>query len=434
MRTYARRLVIDEPLDLRELGLFLDEDVSRSVVDLSNSSAGGLGVRLGNGSARVRTNYSQEVKFRYVISDEAHQFLTSPLSTIFIPSLYTLVCLISVPLNTIALVTFARRIRPMKPAVIYMMNLACADLLFALLLPFKISYHFNGNDWMFGPAMCRLVTAAFYCNMYCSVLLITCISVDRLLAVVYPFDSLAWRRPRNAVIACTAMWVLAVSGSVPLVLSEQTSHLPEMDITTCHDIQDLAELQELYLIYFPTLSSALFFLPLLITVVCYSRVIWSLRRVPRGVAGRSRRKARAMVMALTVLVLFVMCYTPTNCLLLVHYLQFSQGANGEHQEAPDGTYTAYLVCLCVGSLSCCLDPLVYYFGSSQCQRQLASVFGYRKGTEGGKRLHSSSGSSRTSSKTILKSSLKTSSREKTPITKMDSFQANLNSQYKKLLV
>ncbi|KAM6986574.1 proteinase-activated receptor 1-like [Aplochiton taeniatus] len=361
------------------------------------------------------------------VSDQVILFLTSPLSTVLIPSLYTFVCLISVPLNAIAVVIFARRIRPMKPAVIYMLNLAFADLVFALLLPFKIAYHFNGNDWLFGPSMCRVVTAAFYCNMYCSVLLIACIAVHRLLAVVYPMDSLSWRSSRNAALACSAAWLLALAGSVPLVLSEQTVRLEELGITTCHDLQDSAWLQEFYLLYFPTLSCLLFFLPLLVTVVCYGRVISTLSNVPLGVVGRSRKRARAVTMAINVLVLFVVCFTPTNCLLLVHYLQYSQGANSD---TADATYAAYLVCLCVGSVSCCLDPLVYYFGSSQCQRQLAAVLGHGKGSEGSKSLELSSGSSRTSSKYILKSTVRKSSQAK----KTDPFQASLNRQYKKLLV
>lgn len=360
------------------------------------------------------------------ISEEALRFLSGPLSTILIPSFYTLVCLISVPVNICAVLAFARKIRPKKPAAIYMLNLACADLLFAMLLPLKISYHFGGNNWIFGPLMCRVVTAAFYWNMYCSVLLIACISVDRLLAVVYPIDSLAWRRPKNATIACISMWILSFAGSVPLVLSEQTFHLSELNVTTCHDVQPSHELIWHYKIYFITLCCALFFLPLLITVVSYMRVIWALSRVPHGVPGRSRRKTRAVVMALTVLVMFVLCFTPTNCLLLAHYLQFNEGVK-ESREAPDGSYAAYLVFLCVGSLNCLLDPLVYYFGSSQCQRQLSSALRCEKIAEGSSSSHSSC---RSSSRAIRKSS-------RTEISSMntsDSFQKSLSSQYKKLLV
>lgn len=364
------------------------------------------------------------------MSDLALSFLEGPVSTVLMPSFYTLVCLISVPINICAVLAFARKIRPKKPAVVYMLNLATADLLFALLLPFKISYHFGGNNWIFGPLMCRVVTAAFYWNMYCSVLLIACISVDRLLAVVYPIDSLAWRRPRNATIACVTMWILSFAGSVPLVVSEQTLYVSELNITTCHDVQP-SQLIWSYKLYFLVFSCVLFFLPLLITVVSYTKVIWALSLVPCGVPGRSRRKTRAMVMAVTVLVIFLLCFMPTNCLLLVHYLQFHEGMD-IIQEAPDGSYALYLVFLCVGSLNCLLDPLVYYFGSSQCQKQLSSVFTCRKTRESSSGSHSSSShsSSRFNSRRNMKSSRTGSSK----ITTTDTFQKNLNGQYKKLLI
>ncbi|CDQ86526.1 unnamed protein product [Oncorhynchus mykiss] len=426
VRTFARRLVTewplvtDEPIDLDLLDYYPNEDRNGPGGRLNHGSAPGQRVGFINGSrlGQVELGSVRNVTgvWSYAISVTANDFLTGRLSTIFIPTLYTVVFLISVPLNTVAMVTFARQIRPMKPAVIYMLNLAAADLLFALLLPFKIAYHYSGNDWGFGEGMCRLVTAAFYCNMYSSVLLMTCISVDRLLAVAYPINSLAWRSPRNAALACSSMWVLAVGGSLPLVLSQQTVYYDPLGITTCHDIQDLKLLEGRYLFFFPILSCTLYFLPLFITVTCYTRVVQVLNRAPHGVIGRSRQKARAVVMVVIVLVVFVICFTPTNAILLAHYLQIGGRVTGE----PDATHVAYLVSLCVGSISCCLDPLVYYFGSSRCQRQLAAALGCRAATEGGKNLASSSGSSSTSTSTR--------------ISKVDAFQASLSSQYKKLLV
>lgn len=405
LRTFLRfnSLSTDEPFDINYL--YTDDNGTHS-----------------NHSVTYRrlnvTNSNQQR-----MSDVALSFLEGPMSTVLMPSFYTLVCLISVPINICAMLAFTRRIRPKKPAVIYMLNLASADLLFALLLPFKISYHFSGNNWIFGPVLCRVVTAAFYWNMYCSVLLIACISVDRLLAVVYPIDSLAWRRPRNATIACVTMWVLSFAGSVPLILSEQTVYVSELDITTCHDVQP-SQLIWSTKLYFLILSCLIFFLPLLITVVSYAKVIWSLSLVPCGVPGRSRRRTRAMVMAMTVLVIFVLCFMPTNCLLLVHYLQFHEGVDTT-QEAPDGSYAMYLVFLCVGSLNCLLDPLVYYFGSSQCQKQLSSAL-----TCGNTRECSSSCSSSKYNRGNMKSSHTGSSK----ITTSDTFQKNLNGQYKKLLI
>lgn len=365
------------------------------------------------------------------ISEDTILFLTGPMSTVLMPSWYSLVCVISVPVNLCAMLAFARRIRPKKPAAIYMLNLACADLLFTLLLPFKISYHFLGNNWIFGPVMCRVVTAAFYWNMYCSVLLICCISVDRLLAVVYPIHSLAWRRPQNAIIACVTMWILSFIGSTPLLLSNQTIFLDTLNITTCHDVQLLDELKWNFKIYFVTICCSLFFLPFLISVVSYSRVIWTLSRVPLGMKGSSRKKTRAVVMAATVLVIFVLCFMPTNCILLAHYLMFDDSVQISNL-GTDSSYALYLVFLCIGSLNCCLDPMVYYFGSTQCQKQLSSVLRCESSNVCST-SPSSSDSYKSSQKAILKSS-RTESSKINPSSETESYQTNLSSQYKKLLV
>ncbi|CAL8320157.1 unnamed protein product [Lota lota] len=436
VRTFALTRSIKRPTD-EPIGSYLNEYASVSLSPKNDSSHPEPFVFW---RPEDPFNEANETWPSRRISDQARQFLTGPLSTVFIPSLYTLVCLVSLPLNAVALVTFARQVRPVKPAVVFMLNLAAADLLFALLLPFRIHYHFSGNHWTLGPALCRVVTATFYCNMHCSVLLIACISVDRLLAVVYPIRSLGWRRPRHAAGACGAAWALALAGSVPLALSEQTVRLDELGITTCHDVQEVEQLRWRYAAYFCTVAVALFLLPMLVTLGCYARVIWALRRVPDKVGHNSRRKARAMSMALVVLLLFLVCFAPTNCLLLLHYLQFSSLGGGEEgaaegQQAPDGSYAAYLVFLCVGSLNCCLDPLVYYFGSSQCQRQLSATLGCRKGLDSGrKNIYSCSSSS--SSRTALRSSQNgfTSVKAKPAVHKLDSFQASLDSQYKKLLV
>ncbi|KAM8865852.1 proteinase-activated receptor 1 [Synchiropus picturatus] len=299
----------------------------------------------------------------FFVSEEARSFLQSRLATVFVPTLYTLVFVLSVPLNAVAVVMFVQLIRPKKPAVIYMLNLAIADLLFGLLLPFKVAYHYQGNNWVFGGALCRVVTAAFYCNMYCSVLLMTCIGVDRLLAVAYPIQSLSWRSSQAASLVCVSTWLLALVGAVPLLVSEQTAYLPELDITTCHDVQDAAKLQTFYQFFFPIYSFVFFFIPLVLTAACYLRVISVLAAT--SVQNRSRKK-RAVVMAVMVLLVFVLCFTPTNVILLVHYIQLASRPS-------DGTYQAYLLSLSVGSVACCLDPLLYYFGSSQCQKQVMAL-------------------------------------------------------------
>ncbi|KAA0717387.1 Proteinase-activated receptor 1 [Triplophysa tibetana] len=306
-------------------------DETIDYLDVQEYSGSGL-----DPASPPRKDHHPVVKKRYYISQEASKFLTGRVSD---------------------------SLRPKKPAVIYMINLACADLLFVLVLPFRISYHYNGNDWIYGAGMCRFVTAAFYGNMYCSVLLIMCISVDRFMAVVYPIDSLTWRSPQTASVVCGATWLLSIGGVTPLLVSDQTLAIPDLGITTCHDVLDHHHLREYYLYFFPIISSLFFFVPLIFSTVCYVRIIQAL--CAANVENRAR-KTRAVFMAVTVFSVFVICFTPTNIILLSHYVRFAH----KHDDA---SYAAYLVSMCVGSVSCCLDPLIYYFGSSQCQRQVLAL-------------------------------------------------------------
>ncbi|KAF4098844.1 proteinase-activated receptor 1-like isoform X2 [Onychostoma macrolepis] len=309
------------------------------------------------------------------ISEEAVDFLKGLLVTRLMPSFYIIIILISLPLNALALVAFTCRIRAKKPAVIYMSHLACVDLLFTLLLPLKIHYQLNASDWVFGEAACRVLSAAYYCYMYCSILLMMCMSVDRLLAVVFPIASLTWRSARKATLICTLAWLLALAGTVPLLSMSQTVKTENVGVT-CHDVLRQNDPTVVYYVYlFSILSCLCFFLPLVVTFVSYSTLIYALSaKSNRLTTSSSDNRRRAVIMAVAVLIEFVVCFAPTNGILLYHCVHL---ANGGHHEG-DSSYAAYLLAVCLGSASVFLDPLLYYYGSSQCRQQIRSVFWCKK--------------------------------------------------------
>ncbi|KAL1253320.1 hypothetical protein QQF64_018013 [Cirrhinus molitorella] len=308
------------------------------------------------------------------ISNETVHFIKGPVVTYIMPSFYIFIILIGLPLNALALVTFTCRIREKKPAVIYMSHLACVDLLFTLLLPLKIHYQLKASDWVFGEAVCRVLSAAHYCFMYCSILLMMSMSVDRLLAVVFPIASLTWRSTRKATIICTSVWLLALVGTVPLLLMRQTLRIRDVGVT-CHDAlihDDPAD--QLYMYLFSILSCLYYFVPLIVTLVSYSAIIYVLCTKSNQFAKSSSfsdKRRRAVIMAVAVLMVFVMCFAPTNGILLYHCFLLATGFNSGEG---DSSYAAYLMAVCLGSASVFLDPLLYYYGSSQCREQIRSVF------------------------------------------------------------
>ncbi|NWS42327.1 PAR1 protein, partial [Probosciger aterrimus] len=354
------------------------------------------------------TNHTRSfVHDQQIVSVQTARYLTSPWLTRFVPSVYTIVLVLSLPLNITAILVFLKKMKIEKPAVIYMLNLALADVLFVSVLPFKIAYHFSGNDWAFGPKMCRFITAAFYCNMYCSVMLMTSISFDRFLAVVYPMQSLGWRTLTRASLICLIIWLVAISGVIPFLIREQTMEIPKLNITTCHDVLRESELHGYYLHFFSIFSSVFFVVPFIISTVCYVCIIRCLSS--STLVTKQNKKTRALLLCVAVFSVFVICFGPTNVLLLIHYIHFSYDNSLEY------LYFAYLLCVCISSISCCIDPFIYYYASSQYQRQLFSLFNCKETLD----PNSSNSSGQ---------SLSTTSRRGTCSTNVN------NSAYRKLLV
>ncbi|XP_059692455.1 proteinase-activated receptor 1 isoform X2 [Haemorhous mexicanus] len=324
-------------------------------------------LEVGSGATNQTASFLPE---RRMMSVQTARYLTSPWLTRFVPSVYTLVLVLSLPLNITAILVFLKKMKIEKPAVIYMLNLAFADILFVSVLPFKIVYHFSGNDWVFGPQMCRFITAAFFCNMYCSIMLMTSISVDRFLAVVYPMQSLGWRTLTRASLVCFIIWLVAITGVIPFFLREQTMEIPRLNITTCHDVLRESELRGYYLHFFSVFSSVFFIVPFIISTVCYVCIIRCLSS--STIVAKQNKKTRALLLCVAVFSVFVICFGPTNVLLLIHYIHFSYDNSLEY------LYFAYLLCVSISSISCCIDPFIYYYASSQYQRQFFSLFNCKK--------------------------------------------------------
>lgn len=317
----------------------------------------------GRSSSGNRSSPPQKSSLPF-ISSAVSGYLTSAWLTVFVPSVYTGVFLVSLPLNVVAALVFVLKMKVKKPAVVYMLHLAVADVLFVCVLPFKISYYFSGSDWRFGSALCRFVTAAFYGNMYASIMLMTAISVDRFLAVVYPIQSLSWRTLGRASFVCLAIWAMAIAGVVPLLLQEQAARVPELNITTCHDVLNQTLLEGYYSYYFSAFAAVFFFVPLFLSTVCYVSII---RCLSSSKVANQSKKSRALLLSAAVFCVFILCFGPTNVLLLLHYAFLSPDS------VTEAAYFAYLLCVCVSSISCCIDPLVYYYASSECQRHLSAI-------------------------------------------------------------
>ncbi|XP_064176117.1 C-C chemokine receptor type 5-like [Anguilla rostrata] len=63
------------------------------------------------------------------------------------------------------------------------LNMAASDLLLATTLPFWSTYHLS--HWVFGPALCRVLVGAYFVGLYCGLMFLTALTVDRYVTVVH---------------------------------------------------------------------------------------------------------------------------------------------------------------------------------------------------------------------------------------------------------
>ncbi|KAJ8337828.1 hypothetical protein SKAU_G00367940 [Synaphobranchus kaupii] len=284
-----------------------------------------------------------------VLSDKQIKEVQAPTTVLLLPCLYLLAFIVGLPTNLIALWVLVFRTKKL-PSTSLLINLTATDLMLLAFLPFRIFYHFNRNDWIFGEPLCRLVTALFYGNMYGSVLCLTLVSVDRYVAVVHPFGARTLRSRRASLCMSGAVWAVVLAAMVPLLVSRQSYKLDVPPITTCHDALPQEEQEHFFYSYFATLFAVCFLLPLLVVLFCYGSVLRTL------LAGR-KRYAHAVRVTVLVLLVFVVCFLPSNLLLLLHYSD-SYLINDEKD-----LYVPYMISLAVSSFNSCFDPFIFYFVS-----------------------------------------------------------------------
>ncbi|XP_066425400.1 proteinase-activated receptor 2 [Molothrus aeneus] len=303
-------------------------------------------------------NNSEEL---YKVDEFVAEVLTGKLTTVFIPIVYILVFIIGLPSNAMALWVFFFRTKKKHPAVIYMVNLALADLLFVVWFPLKISYHLNGNNWLFGEGLCKVFVGFFYGNMYCSILFMTCLSVQRYWVVVNPIVN-SKKKSEIALGISIAIWILILLGNIPLYLVNQTAYISNLNITTCHDVLPENVLAHDMFSYFLSLAIGLFLIPAIITAVAYILMIKTLSASIIDVSTGKKRK-RAIKLIIVVLSMYLICFTPSNVLIIVHY-SLLKAYSQSH------LYVWYITGLCLSALNSGIDPFIYYYISKDFRDNL----------------------------------------------------------------
>ncbi|XP_062873138.1 G-protein coupled receptor 4 [Trichomycterus rosablanca] len=276
----------------------------------------------------------------------------SNIDQFFQPVLYIIVIILGFPTNCMALWAAYLQVRQKNELGVYLINLSVADLLYIATLPLWIDYFLQHDNWIHGPESCKLFGFIFYTNIYVSIAFLCCISVDRYLAVAYPLKFAKVRRVKTAVLVSVVVWVIEiVANSAPLFHDELFAD--RFNHTFCFEkypMQDWVAGMNLYRIFLGFLT------PWCCMLAAYKGI---LKAVRSNVSTEQQEKAKIKRLALSLILIVLLCFAPYHVLLLWRSALFF--SNPCDCRVEENLFAAYHVALALTSLNCVADPILYCF-------------------------------------------------------------------------
>ncbi|XP_017277504.1 lysophosphatidic acid receptor 6-like [Kryptolebias marmoratus] len=252
--------------------------------------------------------------------------------------IYGSVVAVGLPLNAISLWILLRHHGSKSPSAVFMINLVISDLLLIASLIMRVHYYSLGT-WQFGWLACICFTMLFRNNIRTSSIFITFISVDRLLAVVYPLRSRNLRTTSKAVRGAVFVWLMIIGVNVP----ESVGFSRDLDNCTCFEFNNSAtnrteQSSEEFAV--GCFQLVLLFTLLVVNIVSTAMVSWTLHRNLNESAKVKNKLNVNLIFAMN-LMMFTVFFLPVS--LVVFFVDLRS------------------VLSCLASTNCCLDPLLYYF-------------------------------------------------------------------------
>ncbi|XP_017284562.1 probable G-protein coupled receptor 34 [Kryptolebias marmoratus] len=284
--------------------------------------------------------------------------------------LYSVICVLGLAGNLLALWVFFCVPSKKNSVRVFLMNLAFADLLLVVCLPFRIHYHSLGNKWTLSPVLCKAVGHLFYMNMYISITLVGLISIDRYMKI---YGNTGMRRRLQSTtwstVLCVVIWIMAFGLLVPFVISTNSS-----DSTMCFHYR---KVEKLWKAHINICLLIVFWLVFISLMVFYGRIAHKLLR-------RSQKKPdlptaphynRTAKKSFFILFLFIICFVPYH-VVRVFYIQTQITDTFCYwQNVAD---KANEIALVFSALNSCLDPIMFFLLSSAVRKEvrhfISSVF------------------------------------------------------------
>ncbi|XP_067671254.1 QRFP-like peptide receptor isoform X1 [Haliotis asinina] len=279
---------------------------------------------------------------------------------------YVLAMLLDVVGNSIVILIIVLNRKMRTTTNVLILNLAVSDLMVAAFCMWVHVGYQIAPEWPFGDFVCKVNTFFQVLSVTSSVLTLTVISVERFMAIVFPFRAKWSSVVTGLVIVLT--WCVSTMIASPHLWIRQQFKLQWKDRLEiwCEEVwpkiyknADCETYQPGKMIYYIVEGVVMYFVPIAVMIGAYSVITIKLclRRAPGTLIGstasaQEKSKRKVVKMLVAVLVVFVLCWTPQQFMLLWDVFR------------PKGKIEAYLddikyAALYVAYLNSSLNPVLY---------------------------------------------------------------------------
>uniref|UniRef100_A0A452IJK1 Pyroglutamylated RF-amide peptide receptor n=1 Tax=Gopherus agassizii TaxID=38772 RepID=A0A452IJK1_9SAUR len=299
---------------------------------------------------------------------------------------FVLVCVLIFALalfgNCLVLYVVTRRKAMRTVTNIFICSLALSDLLIAFFcVPVTMLQNISSN-WLGGAFACKMVPFVQSAAIVAEILTMTCIAVERHQGIVHPLKMKWQYTNRRAFTMLGIVWLLAVIVGSPMWhvqrLEIKYDFLYEKEYVCCLEEWTSAVHQKIYTTFILVI---LFLLPLMLMLLLYSKIgyeLWIKKRVGdasvlQTIHGNemskiSRKKKRAIVMMVMVVVLFAVCWAPFHVIhMMIEYSNFES-------EYDDVTIKMiFAIVQIIGFFNSICNPMVYAFMNENFKKNFLSA-------------------------------------------------------------
>ncbi|XP_072314289.1 B2 bradykinin receptor-like [Eucyclogobius newberryi] len=222
------------------------------------------------------------------------------MNTSWIPPFIYTISALGILLNLLVLLVFLLHKKNCTATEIYLSNMAAADLLLMVFMPFWGVYTANNNFWTFGGPMCKIVSLLMVMNYTSSVYFLVLVCIDRYLALVHPLSHCKLHSRKYAKFGCFLVWCFGFLLNIPTLLCKEYAKNACRWVCS-HHVHFAKEFIQ---------TIAAFVIPLLIILFCTVKIVQALRGRPTQAESTQHTEHKATILVLAVLLAFFICWAP----------------------------------------------------------------------------------------------------------------------------